>query len=322
MSLTTVSTLPWLSTALADLPGFGDTDVSGVTVLPVDGVPILVAVSDEGRVVAFVPLDPDGPLSPLGFDLGDHVHGLGKREIDLEGVTHRDGVVYAAGSMSLKRPTISPALKRAEAVERLGDIRPASGRRRRHSDHVYALHPRVMNGALSVSFEGSTEVRTTLLSDPLLQPFAGVPSKDNGLDCEGIAWDGTHFWAGLRGPVLRGQALLVRLSKKLRKPVLYPLPLDGWGIRALTYGVTDTWGDGLYLVSGPTMTHPGPFALWRYRPWDTGPGGLTALGALDIEQTGAKVESVFLWDGQVRMLLDGPSGGSPFLVTCGARPVR
>ena len=43
-----------------------------------------------------------------------------------------------------------------------------------------------------------------LASEPLLRPFLPIPSKDNGLDIDGISARGDRVLLGLRGPVLPG----------------------------------------------------------------------------------------------------------------------
>ena len=39
----------------------------------------------------------------------------------------------------------------------------------------------------------------------------GIPSKDNGLDVEGLAVSGNRVFLGLRGPVLRGWTVVIEL---------------------------------------------------------------------------------------------------------------
>jgi hypothetical protein len=53
-----------------------------------------------------------------------------------------------------------------------------------------------------------------LRKDPHLAPFLKVPTKENGLDVEGIAVRGERVWLGLRGPVLDGQAVVLDLALK------------------------------------------------------------------------------------------------------------
>ena len=62
-----------------------------------------------------------------------------------------------------------------------------------------------------------TPIRRRLRKDPVLGPFVGLPSKENGLDIEGLAVRGDTVLLGLRGPVIRGYALVVRLEMKATK---------------------------------------------------------------------------------------------------------
>ncbi len=55
------------------------------------------------------------------------------------------------------------------------------------------------------------DLRDLLEDDEHLAPFLAIPGKDNGLDVEGIAVRGDRVLLGLRGPVLRGWALVLEL---------------------------------------------------------------------------------------------------------------
>ncbi len=104
-------------------------------------------------------------------------------------------------------------------------------------------------------------LRRMLAKDPLIGPFIGLPCKENGLDIEGLAARGDEVLLGLRGPVLRGWALLVRLEleekgdgrlepRRLahgRRYALHAVNLDGQGIRDLAWQ-----GDRLLMLSGAT----------------------------------------------------------------------
>jgi Protein of unknown function (DUF3616) len=45
-----------------------------------------------------------------------------------------------------------------------------------------------------------------------IRSFLSLPGKDNGLDIEGIAAVGTRLLLGLRGPVLRGWAVVIEIE--------------------------------------------------------------------------------------------------------------
>ena len=97
----------------------------------------------------------------------------------------------------------------------------------------------------------------------------GLPSKDNGFDIEGLAVRQGEVWLGLRGPVLRGVAILIRIrpvDSAVCSGILELAPfadgyrykrhfvqLGGLGIRDLCFD-----GDDLLILAGPTMDADGP----------------------------------------------------------------
>ncbi|MGK7870543.1 DUF3616 domain-containing protein [Falsiroseomonas sp. E2-1-a20] len=97
--------------------------------------------------------------------------------------------------------------------------------------------------------------------------FLKVPSKENGLDIEGIAVQGERVWLGLRGPVLVGYAVVLELMlKQPRSGRLKPRRI-GPGGRRYRKHLLDTGGLGirdlrrsgqdLVLLVGPTMALEG-----------------------------------------------------------------
>jgi hypothetical protein len=123
--------------------------------------------------------------------------------------------------------------------------------------------------------EHGNELTALLKDDEHLGPFLAIPGKDNGFDIEGIAVAGNHLLLGLRGPVLRGWALVVEVALvddeqpgRLRlAPVdedgrLYRkhfLDLGGLGIRDLC-----VQGKDILVLAGPTMDLDGPVTVLRW----------------------------------------------------------
>jgi hypothetical protein len=100
-----------------------------------------------------------------------------------------------------------------------------------------------------------------------------LPSKENGLDIEGLAVRGNKLLLGLRGPVLAGWAMLLEIEVEETEPGvlglceigdqgrLYKkhfLNLGGRGIRDV---VLD--GDDLIILAGPTMDVEGTMLFYR-----------------------------------------------------------
>ena len=302
-------------------------NISGVVPFRAGGVDLLAVVTDEGQQVAIVPLGVENAdrFDTAFIDLGALVRDLDEHdgdaalpedaELDLEGVGVDGDVLWISGSLSLKRRRLRRGEdRRADALRRLARIQRASGKGLDHSERVYRLRVWV-DDRIRAELLDSRRVRKRLLKLDLLEPFADLPSKDNGLDVEGAAHVGEHFWFGLRGPVLRGQALMVRTGSDLRDPEPFPLDLGGSGIRGLTWGRSTHLGEGFLLISGPTLTAPAPFALWHWvPPADEGLGVLRKIMALRPPTADAKFEAVFLWGEQVRLLLDGVEGGGTSLL--------
>jgi len=198
-------------------------------------------------------------------------------EIDIEGIAYTDYYLWFVGSHSLKRKRVKPEaslqdnLKRLRKVEReanrytLGRIPLVDGMLHKACPHPQ--HPDLLLTAAQLKRKKhGNELTHRLADDDHLGDFlqAKIPGKDNGFDIEGLAVIGDRVLVGLRGPVLRGWAVLLELELKeedlgvlrLRKmgddKARYRkhwLNLGGLGIRDLCL-----WNDQLLVLAGPTMT--------------------------------------------------------------------
>ena len=122
---------------------------------------------------------------------------------------------------------------------------------------------------------GAQNLTDLLVTDPHLAPFLAIPSKDNGLDVEGLAVHGDTLYIGLRGPVLRGWACVLEVlpttddrdPTRLRFAAFndgtryrkHLLDLGGLGVRDLCPD-----GDDLLVLAGPSMALSGPVRLHRW----------------------------------------------------------
>lgn len=108
-----------------------------------------------------------------------------------------------------------------------------------------------------------SQLTKELQKDKHLGPFIGIPGKDNGLDIEGLAAYQNKLFLGLRGPVLRGWAIILEIRLKMGKDGLLSLKKDkesgkrlkkhflnlhGLGIRELAIH-----GDDILVLAGPSM---------------------------------------------------------------------
>jgi hypothetical protein len=273
-------------------------------------------------------------------------------EMDIEALDIQDGQLWLVGSHSAvrKKPKgkgVQKDLARLATVEhqparfmlaRL-PLPAVEGQMGKKKDARRAAR----KGAAKLEPSGASNTLVELLRrDEHLGPFlapAGrgappgalaIPSKDNGLDIEGLAVHGDRVFLGLRGPVLRGWAVLLELEvedagngflepKRRKKGGGYRkhfLDLDGLGIRELS-----RHGDDLLILAGPTLPLDGTIRLYRLRGalrltedslHKQAPGDLEPL--FDIPRTektdhaeGVSLFSYFEKDDSVLIVYDSPS---------------
>ncbi len=234
-------------------------------------------------------------LSPIGnhsygkhqrFFLKDYIKLFNTDdEIDIEGMDYSEGYLWLTGSHSTKRKKVK-GKKDAKDLERLATITTDLNR------FILARIP-VIDGKLVKSYspvEGAkltaacletTEERNILTEllkeDRHLKPFitAGIPSKDNGLDIEGLSVDGDKLFIGLRGPVLRGWAIILELEiESTQTEVLsfkemgnegekykkHFFDLNGLGVRELCIR-----GKDIIIMAGSTMDLEGEMQVFCWQ---------------------------------------------------------
>lgn len=220
------------------------------------------------------------------FALGDFIRlpGADDEEIDIEGMSHDGGYLWLVGSHSLKRkqpkeddPDTEKQFARLARVEaeanRYTLARIPLARAEEGGDYELAKFQQHYGGARASLSAAQLPARKdgnaltdALRDDEHLGAFLALPGKDNGFDIEGLAVAGERVFLGLRGPVLRGWAVILEIGvetderdasrlalKKMpaseRRYRKHFLQLDGLGIRAL--GVVG--GRSLLIMAGPTM---------------------------------------------------------------------
>ncbi|MDI9634344.1 DUF3616 domain-containing protein [Oscillatoria amoena NRMC-F 0135] len=221
------------------------------------------------------------------FHIGDFVPLFDDNEIDIEGIDYSEGYLWFTGSHSTKRKKpkgkdLEKDLKRLATVTTdlnrfiIARIPLVNG------DLVKSgSHPQDKNQTLTAACLETIDNRNLLIEvlteDRHIGPFikSEIPSKDNGFDIEGLAVRGNRVFLGLRGPVLRGWAILVELEMTESEPgVLTLKPIDeagklykkhfvnlnGLGVRELCW-----LEDDLIILSGPTMEVAGEVRLFRLK---------------------------------------------------------
>ncbi|MPQ98560.1 DUF3616 domain-containing protein [Modestobacter sp. I12A-02628] len=204
-------------------------------------------------------------------------------EVDVEGIARQGPWLWAVGSHSLKRKRLRAGDDDAKARRRLAKVVREPNRfvlMRLPVDPATGLPARRVagpDGVLTAAVLGGRGDALTdeMARDPLLAPFLSIPSKDNGVDVEGIAVHGDRLYVGFRGPVLRGWAVVAEVwpetspgdPHRLRlrelpeggRYRLHLLDLDGLGVRDLCPD-----GPDLLVLAGPSMSLSGPVRVHRW----------------------------------------------------------
>jgi hypothetical protein len=184
-----------------------------------------------------------------------------KGEADLEALDVIGGRLWLTGSHCIVRPKKKNGEPAGEGCEEqksrhlLGSVAlDKKGRPRRKT-------------ARALAFKGKKSLRGALRHDRQIAPFLAIPTKENGLDVEGVlAWR-KSLLLGLRAPVIATLAVILELPARsalkdpregLRK---HYLDLGGLGVRDLCHH-----GKEVLILAGPVTSTGGPFRLFRWRP--------------------------------------------------------
>jgi hypothetical protein len=211
-----------------------------------------------------------------------------EEEIDIEGLAYADYYLWLIGSHSYKRKKPKAEFSDEKNIKRLAKIasepnRYIIGRIPLVDGELLPLsqHPKnpdlqLSAAKLEVTQQGNL-LMDALADDPHLGFFvkATIPGKDNGFDMEGVAVCKNRIFLGLRGPVLRGWAIILEIELENSGPGLLRLKnitedgkgykkhflfLNGLGIRDLFLD-----GEDLLILAGPTMDLDGPVQVYRVK---------------------------------------------------------
>lgn len=219
------------------------------------------------------------------YSIGDYVELFNPDgEIDIEGMDYADGYLWFTGSHSLKRGNAKGKkpekdFNRLEKVRRetnrflLGRIPIEGGNPVRSSQ---SEEPSRQAACLRKT-ENGNQLTEILADDTHIGPFikAEIPGKENGFDIEGLAIFDGSIYLGLRGPVLGGWAIVLKVTvNKARNGIFelqrigqeetyyqkYLVNLHGLGIREICFQ-----GHDLLVMAGPTMAIDGATRVFKIK---------------------------------------------------------
>lgn len=178
-------------------------------------------------------------------------------EADLESLTVDGEWLYAVGSHGCTRKRAKAKKSQHDNRQRLERVECSRSRR----ILARVAWRELAGGGPSVKHDKG-RLWDSIEHDKILSSFTRIPSKENGVDIEGLVVDGESLLVGFRGPVLRGNhAVVLKTEFRARDYELLYLDLEGRGIRDLC-----RVDHGRYLVlAGPTGDAPLPYDLYL---WD------------------------------------------------------
>ena len=207
------------------------------------------------------------------------------QEIDIEGLAYTGNYLWFVGSHSWKRKKPKPDKTDQKNIKRLTKLKSEANRYLIGRIPLIKgeLLPSCTNpddpeqqlsaAKLEVTHQGNL-LMDALVDDPHLGSFIGkaIPGKENGFDIEGLAVYQNRIFLGLRGPVLRGWAVMLEIELETSSPGLLKLKqigqeqlykkhfiyLNGLGIRDLYLD-----GEDMLILAGPTMDLDGPVKVFR-----------------------------------------------------------
>lgn len=295
-------------------------------------------VSAIGRVGAFIVIGADeatGPdknlniiqvLSKQGDDQYVVSHDIvvmeakdeEDKELDIEGIAVEGNSIYVVGSHSSKRNRVR---KKKNSYEQnretflVGNIADEVNR-----NWLYRIT--VDEQAKTTERSMRISLNDIILNHDVLKVFSQLPSKENGIDIEGISVVDEWIYIGFRGPVFRGNYVPV-LKFKFDDPVntasLLFVNLGGGGIRDMT-----KFNEGFLIISGPVGDGSGSYRVHYWNGQDMIPGKdrektkdyLSELGEIDTPKKG-KAEGILVLDpdddcsSRFMIVYDGVLNGGP-----------
>jgi hypothetical protein len=192
---------------------------------------------------------------------GDETEG---NELDIEGIAAEGDYVYVIGGHCLKREKVKQTRTQKK------------NRKKFHADKMIEERNRYWLYRIKIDSKGNKlkrqkiTLREIITNDPALHPFSHIPSKENGVDLEGIATRDGWLYAGFRGPVFRENyvpVLRLQFNAPEKNYQLLYVQLGGRGIRDIT-----TVSDGFLLLAGPVGDGTDSYQVYHWNGKDMIPG--------------------------------------------------
>jgi hypothetical protein len=185
-------------------------------------------------------------------------------ELDIEGIAVDGNFIYVIGSHSFRRnkARLKKSVKRNRKTFNQGKIKDEPSR-----DWLHRIE---VNQQVEPVSTMSISLRDVISDNDALEAFSEIPSKENGVDIEGIAVADGWVYVGFRGPVFRDNyvpVLTFKFDQHEKSANLLFVKLDGGGIRDMA-----RVQGGFLIISGPVGDAPGPYQVYHWNGLDMVPG--------------------------------------------------
>ena len=230
-------------------------DLSGIACATNTGFPRTCVIIDDELQVAQVVTLTDGTIAAGGRRLIPLIHDTfdGKPvELDGEGAAFADGYFYVIGSHGRPRSDKPPAKIKAgfEASSKLARFKLNA------------------DGTAAHGLAVSTKLATLIAHEPLFDPCRDKELENGGVTIEGVTVIGGRLYAGFRGPVVDGSAIILSASlgylfgdQQAAAKEIVKLKLgDGRGVRDLA-----AYDGGMFILAGPVTSNNGVYSVYW---WD------------------------------------------------------
>jgi hypothetical protein len=237
-------------------------DLSGIACTTQTGFPRTCLIIDDELQAAQVVTLTDGkikagPMIPLIDDKFD-----GKAvELDGEGVAFADNYFYVIGSHGRPRHD-KDATDQAKEDARVAVGLAASSKLVR-----LKFDPATGEIAPEPAVPPSTALAKLIAAEALFAPFKDKPLEEGGITIEGVAVLRDRLFAGFRGPVIGGSAVIMSVALghlfdgQPPQTKQQQLKLgDGRGVRDLA-----AFDNGILILAGPVASVRGTYSIFR---WD------------------------------------------------------
>ena len=241
-------------------------------------------------------------------------------EVDIEGIAAENNTVYVIGSHARVRPGGDAHKEKYKENRKNLDNPPSK------FEHPQDFGARNIVAKFELDSSGvvinlqNSSLKEVLDATYPFKLFRDIPSKENGIDIEGLAVRNGKLYAGFRGPVLRGNFVPI-LEFEFSNPVAHNrvlyVKLQGRGVRDMV-----AVKEGFLILAGPVGDGAQSYQIYLWNGEDVVCGkdrpdagkNIVLLGEVPNVPAGAKPEGITVMDQtdsayDVLMAFDGLENG-------------